>query len=110
MKRQILVFSGLFVLFLLFGFSSNALATHYKVKNGDTLSSISKKFSVSVNEIKKANNLQKSRIKTNQVLKIATKEVLQNTVAAKSKSANHLITSLKKGIPYPKLRKKTISL
>jgi len=45
--------SGLFVLFLLLGiFSSNALAIQYKVKNGDTLSSISKKFGVSVDQNK----------------------------------------------------------
>ena len=87
MKRQILVFSGLFVLFLLFGFSSNALAANYKVKNGDTLSSISKKFSVSVNEIKKANNLRKSSIKTNQVLKIAQKRSSKSIAVEKNNSS-----------------------
>jgi cell wall-associated NlpC family hydrolase len=83
MKRRIFVFSGLFVLFLLFGFSSNAHAVHYKVKKGDTLSSISKKFDVSVSDIKKDNHLQKSRIKANQILKIAQKKGPSKSVAVK---------------------------
>ena len=92
MKRQIFVFSGLFVLFLLFGLSSNALAAHYKVKNGDTLSSISKKFSVSVNEIKKANNLRKSSIKTNQVLKIVQKGPSKHIAVKKNNSSYYIVT------------------
>ena len=82
MKRQVLVFSGLFVLFLSFGYSSTVFAINYKVKSGDTLLSISKKFNVSVNEIKTANHIQKSTIKTNQVLKIAKKNS-SKTVAVK---------------------------
>jgi peptidoglycan DL-endopeptidase LytE len=103
MKRQILVFSGLFVLFLLFGFSSNALATHYKVKNGDTLYSISKKFNVSVNEIKKDNNLQKSSIKPNQVLKIAQKGSSKSLAVKKSNSSYYMA---KKGDTLSKIAQK----
>lgn len=91
MKRRILVFSGLFVLFLLFGFSTNGHAVHYKVKKGETLSSISKKFDVSVSDIKNANSLHKSRIKANQVLKIAQKKRSSESIAVQkarsSKSA-----------------------
>ena len=62
MKRQVIAFSGLFVLLLLLSiFSTNALAIQYKVKNGDSLYSISKKFGVSVDQIKEVNNLQKSK-------------------------------------------------
>jgi peptidoglycan endopeptidase LytE len=103
MKRQILVFSGLFVLFLLFGFSSNALAANYKVKNGDTLSSISKKFSVSVNEIKKANNLRKSSIKTNQVLKIAQKGSSKPIAVKKNNSSYYIV---KKGDTLSRIAQK----
>jgi len=73
-KRQNFVFSGLFVLLLLLSFSSTVLATQYKVKNGDTLYSISKKFGVSVKQIKQDNNLQQSKVKINQVLNISAKE------------------------------------
>ena len=92
MKRRIIVFSGLFALFLLFGLSFNAFATHYKVRNGDTLYSISKKFNVSVNEIKKANNLRKSTIKTHQVLKIAqVKKGASKSVASKKHDSSYHI-------------------
>jgi len=42
----------------------------YKVKNGDTLAGISKKFSVSVDTIKWANDLDSDTIKPNETLKI----------------------------------------
>ncbi len=103
-KRQNFVFSGLFVLFLLLSFSSNVLATQYKVKNGDTLYSISKKFGVSVNQIKQANNLQQSKIKKNQVLNISTKESSKNTAKSKSKSTYYTV---KKGDTLSKIARKT---
>jgi cell wall-associated NlpC family hydrolase len=104
-KRQIFVFSGLIVPFvLLLSFSTNALATQYKVKNGDSLYSISKKFGVSVNQIKQENNLQQSKVKKNQVLNISTKESPKNT--AKSKSKQNYYT-VKKGDTLSKIARKT---
>jgi len=104
-KRQIFVFSGLIVLFvLLLSVSTNALATQYKVKNGDSLYSISKKFGVSVNQIKQENNLQQSKVKKNQVLNISTKESSKNT--AKSKSKQNYYT-VKKGDTLSKIARKT---
>jgi len=99
------VFSGLFVLFLLFGLSSNAFAIHYKVKNGDTLYSISKKFNVSVIDIKKANNLKKTTIKANQVLKIATspKGTSKSTVSKNTISSYYVV---KKGDTLSKIAQK----
>jgi cell wall-associated NlpC family hydrolase len=104
MKRQILVFSGLFVLFLLFAFSSSAFATHYKVKSGDTLYSISKKFNVSVNEIKKVNNLQKSTIRTNQVLKITSKNESPSSARHSEKPSYYIV---KRGDTLSKIAQKT---
>jgi len=110
MKRQIIVFSGLFVLLLLFSiFSSNALAIQYKVQNGDTLYSISKKFGVSLHEIKQANNLQKSRIKPKQILNISSEEGSQRSSSkhsAKSKSKPVYYT-VKKGDTLSRIAKKT---
>ena len=103
-KRLNFVFSGLFVLFLLLSFSSNVLATQYKVKNGDSLYSISKKFGVSVNQIKQANNLQQSKVKKNQVLNISTKESSKNTAKSKSKSTYYTV---KKGDTLSKIARKT---
>jgi Cell wall-associated hydrolases (invasion-associated proteins) len=103
-KRQIFVFSGLFVLFLLLSFSANALATQYKVKNGDTLYSISKKLDVSIDKIKKDNNLHKSKIKPNQILNISNKASSKSTAKSKSKPVYYIV---KKGDNLSKIARKT---
>ena len=103
-KRQIFVFSGLFVLFLLLIFSTNALATHYKVKNGDTLYSISKKLNVSIDKIKNDNNLHKATIKPNQILYISKKVSSKSTARSKSKLDYYTV---KKGDTLSKIARKT---
>lgn len=105
MKRQILAFSVLFFLLLLLSiFSTNALAMQYKVKNGDSLYTISKKFGVSVSEIKNANNLQKSKISKNQVLNISTKSSSKHTAKSKTKPAYYTV---RKGDTLPRIAQKT---
>ena len=47
-----------------------ALSDTYKVKSGDTLYSIAKKYNISVNELKELNNLKNNNITVGQVLKI----------------------------------------
>ena len=47
-----------------------ALSDTYKVKNGDTLYSIAKKYNISVDELKELNNLKNNNITVGQVLKI----------------------------------------
>lgn len=46
----------------------------YTVKSGDSLWSIAKKYNVSVDELKKANNLTSNVLRINQVLFIPTKK------------------------------------
>ena len=105
MKRQIFIFSGLIVLFvLLLSFSTNALATQYKVKNGDTLYSISKKLDVSIDKIKKDNNLHKAKIKPNQILTISPKGSSTSTAKTKSKPTYYTV---KKGDTLSKIARKT---
>jgi cell wall-associated NlpC family hydrolase len=104
MKRQILVFSGLFVLILFLSFSSNVFATQYKVKNGDTLYSISKKFGVSVNQIKKVNNLKKAEIKKNQILSISTKNSSKSIAKSKVKPDCYTV---RKGDTLSRIAQKT---
>ena len=109
MKRQIIAFSGLFVLLLLLSiFSSNALAIQYKVQNGDTLYSISKKFGVSLSELRQANNLQKSRIKPKQILNISSEGSSESSSkhTARSKSKQTCYT-VKKGDTLSRIAKKT---
>jgi cell wall-associated NlpC family hydrolase len=105
MKRQTIVFSGLFILLLLLSiFNTNALAIQYKVKNGDSLYRISKKFGVSVNQIKEANNLQKSGIKKNQILSISTKGSSKQTAKSRTKPAYYTV---RKGDTLSKIAQKT---
>jgi peptidoglycan DL-endopeptidase LytE len=110
MKRQILVFSGLFVLFLSLSLSTNVQAAQYKVKNGDTLYSISKKFDVSIDQIKQDNNLNKSKIRPHQILNIATegssKSITKSKPTAKSKSKPVYYT-VRKGDTLSKIARKT---
>lgn len=71
-KRRILVLSGLFVLFMCC-YQPVAHATQYTVKKGDTLIEISKKIGVSVQTIKKVNNLSGHKLKPGQVLSLKKK-------------------------------------
>jgi len=52
--------------------STSAFASTYSVQKGDTLSSIAKKHSVSINQIKTLNNLKSDALSINQQLKINT--------------------------------------
>ena len=54
---------------------------YYRVKNGDTLWSIARKYGLTVNEIKNANNLEDNTLSINQLLYIPIKE----TVTVESK-------------------------
>ncbi|MGA2780866.1 MAG: NlpC/P60 family protein [Smithella sp.] len=103
-KRRIFVVSGLFVLFLLLSFNANALAIQYKVKNGDTLYSISKKLDVSIDKIKNDNNLHKAKIKTNQILTIYPKDSSESIAKSKSKPVYYTV---KKGDTLSKIARKT---
>jgi cell wall-associated NlpC family hydrolase len=103
-RRRIFVVSGLFVLFLLLSFNENALATQYKVKNGDTLYSISKKLDVSIDKIKKDNNLHKAKIKPNQILTISPKDSSESVAKSKSKPVYYTV---KKGDTLSKIARKT---
>jgi len=47
--------------------------TRYKVRRGDNLSRIARKFGVSINLIKSANRIRRNRIYTGQILKIKTR-------------------------------------
>ena len=106
MKRRNWLFSGLWVLFLCFVFSPSSWANYYKVKEGDTLYSISKKFNVSVKEIKQTNKLRKSTLKVNQVIRIGKKSSLKNPTTQRAKSSPSYYT-VKKGDTLFKIAQKT---
>lgn len=61
----------------------------YTVKSGDSLWSIAKKYNVSVDELKKANNLMSNVLRINQVLFIPTKK--------EEESGNYIVYTVKSG-------------
>ena len=71
LKRRIFLWVGVSVLFLLFGISQEGLAKEgYRVKRGDTLYKISKKFGINTLALKEANNLKTDVLRPNQTLVI----------------------------------------
>lgn len=67
--------------------SNNTNVTEYKVKSGDTLNGIAKKFNVSVDEIVKANNIKnKNMIYVGQILKIPAKTTTASKQEIKTES------------------------
>ncbi len=96
MRRQIFLWMGLVVLFLSFGLSREGFAAEYRVKRGDTLVKISKKFGVSTQDLKQANGLQGSALKPRQILTIPGR-----ANAATAKSAHPRITAEKTSRKIP---------
>ncbi|GAB6065405.1 LysM peptidoglycan-binding domain-containing protein [Aquifex pyrophilus] len=76
----------------------------YRVKRGDTLIEIAKKFGVSVNEIKKANNLKGNVIRVGQKLKIPVKGKVKKE--RKKTKKKFIIYRVKKGDSLIKIAKK----
>lgn len=80
---------SLAVLFI-FGFSASVLADQkYKVKAGDNLAKISKKFKVSVADLKAANGLQSNDLKLKQVLIIPDKKTKSASKSSKKQVAKN---------------------
>ena len=104
-KRRILVLSGLFVLFICC-YQSVAYATQYTVRKGDNLFEISQKRGVSVQTIKKVNNLTGHKLKPGQVLSLKKKSSASH-VSVKSKSTSASRYKVKKGDTLSTISKKT---
>lgn len=74
-RRQALLGAGIIVLFLFSFLQTKAFADEkYKVRRGDNLSKISKKFHVSVDAIKAANNLDQNALHPGQTIVIPIKK------------------------------------
>ena len=103
MKRMYILLIFVCVIFM----ASTVYATTYTVKDCDTLQRISKKFGVSVSDLKEANNLQSDKLRTGSKLKIN----FSNKKSAKKKSENieangEQYHTVKKGETLKKIAKK----
>jgi peptidoglycan DL-endopeptidase LytE len=89
-KRQICLWASLifFCLPVLFTSPSHA-AERYKVKSGDSLHKIAKKFNVGVDAMKEANHLEGNALKPNQVLVIPGTSSKKSTVKNTGKNKNN---------------------
>ncbi|NPA39038.1 MAG: LysM peptidoglycan-binding domain-containing protein [Thermodesulfobacteria bacterium] len=85
-----IIFLGIFFVLILNTYP--VLSTtyiYYRVKRGDSLIKIAKKFGVSVEEIKKLNHLRRNRIYVGQRLKIKAKVVKKEKAQALPKGTQH---------------------
>lgn len=91
-KFHILVITIIFLPFTVF-------AQTYTVKNGDNLWEISKKFNVSIDDIKKVNNLKNKKIKVGMKLEIPenTSKKLNNKNQTKNEAMTTKYHTVKKG-------------
>jgi cell wall-associated NlpC family hydrolase len=113
MKRRISFLAVLFLLSLSLGFATGVSAKQYVVKKGESLKVISKKTGVSIQEIKKANGLKGTALKSKQVLTIPEKAKAsapsKTKVAAKKNSKSYSVAyyTVKKGDTPASIAKKT---
>lgn len=78
----------------------------YKVRKGDSLSAISRKYGISVTDLKKINNLKNNAIQIGQVIRIRTGGSTDETPTVKykvKKGDNLAIIARKKGVSLQKL-------
>ncbi|MEN6374613.1 MAG: NlpC/P60 family protein [Smithella sp.] len=115
MKRRIFVLAVLFLISLSLGFATGASAKQYVVKKGENLNTISKKTGVSVQDLKRANGLKGTALKSKQVLNIpGKKESAVATVKTKGKQTAKVAPettatyyTVKKGDKLPSIARKT---
>ncbi|MDD5711484.1 MAG: LysM peptidoglycan-binding domain-containing protein [Smithellaceae bacterium] len=109
MKRRIFPWMGLVVLFFAVGsffLCSQASAKesyHYKVRRGDTLAKIAKKFDMTVDDLKEINGMKRNALKLHQRLLIP---VQGQDDASPSRSSETEIHIVKKGDNVYQLAKK----
>jgi peptidoglycan DL-endopeptidase LytE len=109
--RWTFMWMGLLVLFLIIGIQTQAFSTQqYRVKQGDTLGKISKKFGVSIEALKQANHLQGNSLHLKQALIIPSSHsnsIKKNKVAsAKDKKKAASYYTVRKGDTLAKIAKK----
>ena len=108
MRRRILPWMGLIVLFAVLGLSRESLAKQtYQVQQGDTLRSISEKVGVTPEALKKANHLKGGALRPNQVLTIPGSKTKKISKAKPSASSRNDVYRVKKGDTLARIAKKT---
>jgi len=99
---------GIFYILIALIFPCLVFADTYTVKKGDNIWQISKKFKVSVNEIKKANNLKNNKLQIGMKLEIPDKNYkkMNKSKETKIKNTESEYHTVKKGDTLFKIAKK----
>ena len=86
MERRIFQWMGLIVLFFSLLFGTDGFADQqYRVKRGDSLTRIAKKYGVTSQSIRKANGIEGNRIKAGKLIVIPTKSSQKLAKSSKTK-------------------------
>ena len=107
MKRQIFLWMGLIVLFTAFGLSQEVFAKEYKVRRGDSLAKISKKFGVTPQALMEANGLTSDALQPRQVLIIPDNAKKKIAKSKKAHSYGSEYYVVRKGDTLQRIAKKT---
>ena len=109
--RRISFLLGLFVLlFVCFAPTCSFSSETYRIKKGDNLSSISKRYHISIESLKEANHLKSNALSLNQKLIIPTKENINTRKSCRvssPKATKHTTYVVRKGDTFMKIAKVT---
>ena len=76
---------------LLFTATTGASAASYKVKSGDTLSTIAKKYNTTYTSIMKLNGLSSTKLKVGQTLQVGSTATANKATATKTATATYTV-------------------
>jgi peptidoglycan DL-endopeptidase LytE len=108
MRRRILLWMGLGVLFVYLALCGNALAKEtYAVQQGDTIFGIAAKTGVTPDALKSANGLKNNRLQTNQILVIPSSKSGKTAASKPSSTPRAEVYSVKKGDTLAGISRKT---
>ncbi|KAF2425672.1 peptidoglycan endopeptidase LytE [Bacillus subtilis] len=86
--------------------SSSSSSSTYKVKSGDSLWKISKKYGMTINELKKLNGLKSDLLRVGQVLKLKGSTSSSNSSSSKVSSSSTSTYKVKSGDSLSKIASK----
>ncbi|MDX9745891.1 MAG: NlpC/P60 family protein [Syntrophales bacterium] len=110
-NRRIALWLGLLVLFMFCLPTNGSSAETYRIKKGDTLSAIAKRYHVSIKSLKETNHLKSDKLSLNQVLTIPTQDKTKSikTPCQGAASNKHQNTTyvVRKGDTFTRIAKVT---
>lgn len=107
MERRIFLWMGLVVLFLPIALGTAYAEERYRVQKGDSLAKIAKTHGVTIDSLRKANNLSNDKLKPKQLLTIPGKTKVKTARTGKAISKSGVYHVVKKGETLSSIAVKT---